>query len=160
MTTTVTRRYRFSASHRLHVGSFSDEQNKALYGKCNNPFGHGHDYVLDVTVAGPVDPTTGKMFSAAALDRLVRGEILERFAYRNINVDIPEFDGLVTTTENICVIISHLLSNRWYSEMPKETYLHRVFIQETDRNSFEIFVEAPAQPDHIDSAVEAVTVHV
>lgn len=138
MITMLTRRYRFCASHRLHAARLSDAENAELYGKCNNPFGHGHDYILDVTVSGPVDGQTGKLCSLDTLDRLVQDSILADFNHRNLNLEIPEFQSLVPTTENISVVISKRLSRVWNSEMPVKTCLARIYIEETARNSFEV----------------------
>ena len=140
--TRVTRRYRFAASHRLHIGGLSEQQNVALYGKCNNPFGHGHDYTLDVSVSGSVDAVTGKMFTTEQLDRLVNSAVLKRFEHRNINTDLPEFENLVPTTENICLVLENLLSNAWRSDMPQSTSLAGLRVEETARNSFEIVRES------------------
>jgi 6-pyruvoyltetrahydropterin/6-carboxytetrahydropterin synthase len=96
--TTLTRRFRFSASHRLHSDALSAAENDRIYGKCNNPFGHGHDYVLEVTASGPVDPVTGRVLRIETLDRLVQETILSRLSNRNLNLDIPEFATLVPTT--------------------------------------------------------------
>ena len=138
MTTTVTCRYRFSASHRLHIDGMSESENSELYGKCNNPFGHGHDYVLDVSVAGSIDPATGKMFGRDALDRLVRRAVLNDFEHHNLNRDLPEFGHLVPTTENISLAINERLGRLWNEQMPAVTKLVRIYVEETARNSFEV----------------------
>ena len=90
--TRVTRRYRFAASHRLHSNQFSQEENRELYGKCNNPYGHGHDYVLDVTAEGPLDAVSGRVVSIPALDRLVSETVLRDFDHRYFNADVRDFD--------------------------------------------------------------------
>src|SRR5580704_7712182 len=95
----LTRRYLFSASHRLHNDEMSDAENRAVYGKCNNPYGHGHNYALEVTVSGQVDPSTGMICNLIDLDETVRREILDRFDHENLNVR-SEFKVLVPTTEN------------------------------------------------------------
>ena len=130
MTTSLTRVYRFSASHRLHAASLSNAENSALYGKCNNPFGHGHDYVLEITCGG------GQV-RIGALDRLVNEAVLSNFAYSNINTDVPEFQQLVPTTENIVGVIADRLSTVWH-RLGGGVNLIRVHVQETARNSFEI----------------------
>ena len=143
--TSVTRRYHFSASHRLHAPSLTSEANDQLYGKCNNPYGHGHDYILEVTVTGSVDPTTGLLVRTAELDQLVRDNILSVFSGRNINLDIPAFRSLVPTTENIVMVISQILERRWAaSSMPSGARLSRVQVQETGRNGFELLIKTPA----------------
>jgi len=145
--TILTRRYRFSASHRLHSLELSESENQQLYGKCNYPYGHGHDYVLEVSVRGPVDPVTGVVIPAAKLDRLVSDTVLSVFASRNLNLDVCEFRSVVPTTENIAKIILGHLQRAWldYIDAPA-VQLQRVYIQETDRNSFEILAEVP-RPD-------------
>ena len=128
----LTRRYRFSASHRLDTPALSEEQNRRLYGKCNNPYGHGHDYVLDVTVAGEPDES-GQIVRREALDELVRERILTRFDHHNLNTDIPELAGVVATTENLAVAIESAL-RPW----PLPAKLFGVRISETERNIFEL----------------------
>src|ERR1700733_14104758 len=105
----LTRRYHFPASHRLHSPRLSDAENARLYGKCNNPFGHGHDYVLELTVSGDLDQATGLLVPLALLDRFAAEKILRLFAYRNINVDVPQFASLVPTTENMVRVIGNLV---------------------------------------------------
>jgi 6-pyruvoyltetrahydropterin/6-carboxytetrahydropterin synthase len=129
----LTRRYRFSASHRLDTPLLSPEENRKLYGKCNNPFGHGHDYVLDVTVAGSPDES-GQVVGREALDALVAERILARFDHRNLNSDIAELAGVVATTESLAVVIEKALSKRW----PLPAKLDCVRISETERNIFEL----------------------
>jgi 6-pyruvoyltetrahydropterin/6-carboxytetrahydropterin synthase len=129
----LTRRYRFSASHRLDTPALSVEQNRKLYGKCNNPFGHGHDYVLDVTVAGSPDES-GQIVGREALDTLVEERVLARFDHRNLNADIAELRGVVPTTESLAVAIEKTLAAGW----PLPAKLDRVRISETERNIFEL----------------------
>src|ERR1700692_779458 len=104
----LTRRYRFSASHRLHSAEMSAEENKTTYGKCNNPYGHGHNYALEVTVSGPVDQSTGMVCNLVDLDSFVQHEILERFDLENLNTR-PEFAHTIPTTENLCTAIYDIL---------------------------------------------------
>jgi 6-pyruvoyltetrahydropterin/6-carboxytetrahydropterin synthase len=129
----LTRRYRFSASHRLDTPRLSADENRRLYGKCNNPYGHGHDYVLDVTVAGAPDES-GQIVGREALDRLVQERILARFDHRNLNTDIAELTGVVPTTERLAVTIEKALADGW----PLPATLDRVRISETERNIFEL----------------------
>ena len=96
----LTRRYIFSASHRLHTDQLSADENRAVYGKCNNPHGHGHNYALEVTVSGQVNPATGMVCNLADLDDAVRCEVIERFDHLNLNLQ-PEFASYVPTTENL-----------------------------------------------------------
>ncbi|MGH9563483.1 MAG: 6-carboxytetrahydropterin synthase, partial [Terracidiphilus sp.] len=98
----LTRRYRFCASHRLHSREFSEEQNRELYGKCSNPHGHGHNYVVEVTVSGAVDPDTGMVANLGELDPFVNREVIEAFDHKYLNEQIAEFRDLVPTTENLC----------------------------------------------------------
>jgi 6-pyruvoyltetrahydropterin/6-carboxytetrahydropterin synthase len=156
--TTLTRRYRFSASHRLHSDALSAAENDRIYGKCNNPFGHGHDYVLEVTASGPVDPVTGRVLRIKSLDRLVQETILSRLSNRNLNLDIPEFATLVPTTENIALLITRLLEQNWTRYLGHASaHLSRVHIQETDRNGFEVLL--PAKTPHAAPQPELENVH-
>jgi 6-pyruvoyltetrahydropterin/6-carboxytetrahydropterin synthase len=127
----LTRRYRFAASHRLHSAHFGQEENKRLYGKCNNPYGHGHNYVVEVAVSGPVDPATGMIANLTDLDSFVEREVIEPFDHTYLNEEIPEFRERVATTENICIGIFNRLR-----EFP-HAKLERVRVEETSLNSFE-----------------------
>jgi 6-pyruvoyltetrahydropterin/6-carboxytetrahydropterin synthase len=129
----LTRRYRFSASHRLDTPAMTPVENRKLYGKCNNPYGHGHDYVLDVTVAGSPDES-GQIVGREALDAHVAERILARFDHRNLNTDIAELTGVVPTTESLAVVIETALAHDW--TLPAK--LDRVRISETERNIFEL----------------------
>lgn len=156
--TTLTRRYRFSASHRLHSPELSAARNAELYGKCNNPFGHGHDYVLEVTAAGPIDTATGLLLPISKFDRLIDEQVLRLFASRNINLDVPQFADRVPTTENIALVIADLLEHHWKTYLDgTRAHLHRVHVQETDRNGFEILLRARKNlsPRHVQ--LESVT---
>ncbi len=133
----VTRRYRFAAAHRLHAAAFSEQENQALYGKCNNPNGHGHDYVLEVSVTGPVHEATGRLLSPATLDRLVAEEVLAAFDHRNLNAEVPEFSQAPPTTENLTQLIRRRLLERW-AELGHEVRLAGIRLRETQRNTFEI----------------------
>jgi 6-pyruvoyltetrahydropterin/6-carboxytetrahydropterin synthase len=127
----LTRRYRFSASHRLHSAEMSDEENRVTFGKCNNPFGHGHNYFLEVTVSGPVDPRTGMVCNLVDLDSFVEREVLGRYNLENLNT-LQEFAQTVPTTENLCVEIFEILQRGF-----QFAHLERVRIEETMMNSFE-----------------------
>jgi 6-pyruvoyltetrahydropterin/6-carboxytetrahydropterin synthase len=129
----LTRRYRFSASHRLESPALSPEQNRTLYGKCNNPYGHGHDYVLDVTVEGAPDGN-GLIAQREALDEVVRSQVVARMDHRNLNVDVAEMAGAVPTTENLATAIWRSLEAGW--TIPAR--LIKIRISETDRNIFEL----------------------
>ena len=134
----VTRRYRFAASHRLHSALLSEDRNREAYGKCNNPFGHGHDYVLDVSVRGPAD-RDGRTVDRAALDELVAWQVIEPFDHRNLNVEVAEFARTVPTSENLAVEICRRLKAGWSAVFPGEwPKLDGVRIAETPRNIFEV----------------------
>ena len=100
----VTRRYRFCAAHRLHAAELSDDVNRKVFGKCNNPNGHGHNYTVFVTVCGEIDPQTGEITDIQRLDQLVNTKIVERFDHRHLNHD-PAFQDTVTTGENVAQFI-------------------------------------------------------
>ena len=135
----VTRRYGFSASHRLHAAVLSEEENYQLYGKCNNPYGHGHNYVVDVSARGPVDEHTGRAVDIAALDDLVRSEVLAPFDHSNLNTQVGAFQSVVPTSENLAIEICRRLKARWSAAFPGEwPKLHKIRIAETERNIFEI----------------------
>jgi len=127
----LTRRYRFSASHRLHSGEMSADENRATYGKCNNPHGHGHNYALEVTVSGPVDERTGMVCNLADLDGFVEREVLSRYDIANLNV-LEEFAQTVPTTENLCIAIYEILRRGFL-----DAHLDKVRLEETMLNSFE-----------------------
>ena len=127
----LTRRYRFSASHRLHSAGLSAEGNRATYGKCNNPYGHGHNYALEVTVSGPVDERTGMVCNLANLDGYVEREVLSRYDLENLNV-LQEFEQTVPTTENLCIAIYEILRRGF-----PHAHLDKVRLEETMLNSFE-----------------------
>jgi 6-pyruvoyltetrahydropterin/6-carboxytetrahydropterin synthase len=135
----VTRRYRFAASHRLHSAALTDDENRELYGKCSNPHGHGHDYVLDVTATGPVNPSSGQVVHVPTLDRLVRERVLQDFDHRYLNADLREFKSDVATSENIIRVIEDRLNARWRDAFPGEwPRLEGIRLRETKRNVFEL----------------------
>lgn len=124
------RRYMFSASHRLHAAELSAEENRAAYGKCNNPHGHGHNYVVEVLVGGPVDEATGMVMNLVEVDKAVRSQVLDRFDHANLNLDVA-FAARVPTTENLCHVVYDLLRDA----LP---LLERVRVEETENNFFEM----------------------
>ncbi len=137
--THLTRRYFFCASHRLHSRQLSAEANRELYGKCNNPYGHGHNYELEVTVSGPIEARTGHVVDLDELDILVKRNVTEPFDHRNLNEEIEQFQQLVPTTENLAMIVDQRLRAAWPSMFPDRTpALERVRIYETSRNIFQI----------------------
>ncbi|HVH70004.1 MAG TPA: 6-carboxytetrahydropterin synthase [Candidatus Dormibacteraeota bacterium] len=125
------RRYRFAASHRLHTPHLSEEENYRVFGKCSNPHGHGHNYVLEVSLSGKIDPTTGMIANLADLDAFVERLVLEEFDHRSLNDDVTAFRDTVPTTENLCIEIYRRLQKFPHAK------LERVRIQETGNNSFE-----------------------
>ena len=127
----VTRRYEFSASHRLHAPGLPEEENRRLYGKCNNPYGHGHNYRLEVTVSGAVDEATGMVCNLVDLDAFVQQHVLERYDHQNLNL-IQEFTKQVPTTENLCIAIYEIVQRGL-----RHAHLEKVRIEETMMNSFE-----------------------
>ena len=150
----VTRCYRFSASHRLHLESLSEQQNTELYGKCNNPFGHGHNYRLEVSVAGPVHQLTGQMIPLGQLDKLVQEHVLSSLEHHNLNVDVPQMTHLVPTTENLLRVVTDLLQQHWGDYIPGAARLYRVYIQETDRNGFSTLLSENGSHNVSDSGTQ------
>ncbi len=138
MTLYLTRRYRFSASHRLHSGALTEEENARIFGKCNSPYGHGHNYALEVTVAGPVDPATGMVFDLARLDSLVREQVLDTLDHTHLNLDVEAFQRTPPTTENLCVEIYRMLAEPWRRfAVGSSARLKKVRLEETSSNYFE-----------------------
>ena len=129
------RRYTISASHRLHADALSTEENCATYGKCNNPNGHGHNYVVEVLVGGAVDPETGMVVDMVALDQVVRTKVIGRFDHTNLNLD-SVFQNRVPTTENLCRAVFDLLRDA----LPSGELEH-VRVEETENNFFECYAE-------------------
>jgi 6-pyruvoyltetrahydropterin/6-carboxytetrahydropterin synthase len=127
----LTRRYRFAASHRLHSPRLSEDENRRIYGKCSNSYGHGHNYTVEVTIAGPVDPATGMIANLAELDPFVEREVIEPFDHKYLNEEVPAFRDRVPTTENLCVEIFKRLK-----PFPRAR-LERIRVEETSLNSFE-----------------------
>ena len=135
----VTRKYRFSSSHRLHVAALSDGENRELYGKCDNPYGHGHNYEIEISVRGPVDSRSGRTLDPAALDRLVEAQVLRPFDHRNLNAEIAAFQNIVPTTENLAHEIFRRLKTNWKTSFPGAwPVLDKIRIAETARNIFEV----------------------
>ncbi len=125
------RRYRFAASHRLHTDRLSEEENARVFGKCANPYGHGHNYVLEISVSGDVDPSTGMIANLAELDGFVEREVIEVVDHRSLNEDVAAFRDVVPTTENLCIEIFERLKRFPHAK------LEHVRVQETANNSFE-----------------------
>jgi 6-pyruvoyltetrahydropterin/6-carboxytetrahydropterin synthase len=125
------RRYRFSASHRLHTSHLSEEENSRVFGKCSNPYGHGHNYVVEVSLSGDVDSATGMIANLADLDAFVQRHVLDEFDHKSLNEDVLAFRDRVPTTENVCIEIFQRLKS-----FPKAK-LERIRVEETGKNSFE-----------------------
>ncbi len=132
----LTRRYAIAASHRLHNDKLSEAQNREVYGKCNNPYGHGHNYAVEVTVSGQVDRETGMVCNLVDLDDCFRREIMERFDHQNLNT-LSEFVDAPPTTENFAAVIFHILKRQF-----RAAHLEKIRIEETQNNSFEYLGEA------------------
>jgi 6-pyruvoyltetrahydropterin/6-carboxytetrahydropterin synthase len=130
------RRYRFSASHRLHSEAYSEEKNWETYGKCNNPYGHGHNYIMEVTTGGPIHPGTGMVCDLVKLDAAVRQNVTSRFDHTNLNLD-ESFRELVPTTENLCIEIHRRLAPVFAQGELGAAELVRVRVEETGNNFFE-----------------------
>jgi 6-pyruvoyltetrahydropterin/6-carboxytetrahydropterin synthase len=126
----LTRKYHFCAAHRLHSEHLSVEENLQLFGKCNNPHGHGHNYYLDVTVKGNPDPITGMIINLAQLDEIVERVVLDKFDHKHLNLDTEEFKGLNPTSEVVAMVIYNML----YPHLPQ---LYKIGLWETEKNYFE-----------------------
>lgn len=136
MKVAVYRKEHFNAAHRLHNPNWSEQQNDEVFGKCNNPNWHGHNYELIVKLVGEVDPETGYVYDMKELSDLIKAEVLQRFDHKNLNLDTEAFKELNPTAENIAVVIWNLLRKKI-----DERYALKVTLYETERN----FVEYPAE---------------
>ena len=135
----MTRRYEFAASHRLHSKALGERENRELYGKCNNPYGHGHNYTVEVSVRGPADERTGRAVDTRRLDELVKAAVIEPFDHRNLNLEVAAFEKVVPTSENLGHEIGRRLKRGWKDVFPGEwPKLEKIRIVETPRNIFEI----------------------
>jgi len=138
VTAEISRKYSFAAAHRLHSTRLSDEENRAIYGKCNNPYGHGHDYEVELRVRGKVDPRTGVVAALDLLDQVAEKSFLAPFRFRDLN-EIDAFRHAVPTTENLASEIFERLRAGWDSVFGVDgPRLKSVRIAETDRNICEI----------------------
>ncbi|MBI4892176.1 MAG: 6-carboxytetrahydropterin synthase [Acidobacteria bacterium] len=145
-TVRLTRRYRFSAAHRLATPLLSAEENRAVFGKCNNPHGHGHDFTVELSLLGAPDERTGRLVPLAALDQFASEVVLKPFDRRNMNVEIADFAALVPTTENLAVVLARRVASAWpvwFAGSPAR--FEKLRIWETKRNIFEMSV--PAAPE-------------
>ncbi len=135
----LAKRYPFSASHRLHSPELSDDENARVFGKCNNPFGHGHNYILEVAVRGLADAESGMVVSRKTLDSFVERHVISKLDHANLNCDVSELQGVVPTTENLALLVDNWLKQAWDDELgARGVKLARVRIEETPRNTFEI----------------------
>ena len=146
----LTRRYRFSATHRLYSDALSDATNREIYGKCANDNGHGHNYQVFITMAGPIDPVSGMCCDLDALDALVRERVIDRYDHRHLNLDVEDYVDLVPTGENIVRRIWGLLADAGARTavgggQAAEPRLHKVRLVETRDNAFE-FTGGPTEP--------------
>lgn len=138
----LNRRYHFSASHRLHTEAYDAAKNHAVFGKCNNPHGHGHNYTVQVTLSGQVDPSTGMVCNLADLDAFAQTNLLARFDHINLNT-MDCFANAVSTTENLSIEIYRIFQN-----FPA-AHLERVHVEETSNNSFDYAGDATPTPGTI-----------
>lgn len=136
MKVAVYRKARFCAAHRLYNPKWSDEKNDEVFGLCNNPSYHGHNYSLDVKVTGNINPDTGYVIDLKVLKDIIKTEVEDRFDHKNLNLDCPEFEGLIPTAEHIAVVIYNLLRARIDPSLELQVRLY-----ETEKN----FVEYPAE---------------
>lgn len=126
----LTRRETFSACHRLHSKDLTDEENRQVFGKCNNPNGHGHNYSLEVTVKGRPDPKTGMVINIHDLKAVIEAEVMQTLDHKNVDLDVSWFANKVSTAENIAVFIWKQVVGR----LPKGAVLHKVKLWETEKN--------------------------
>ncbi|MDH3270969.1 MAG: 6-carboxytetrahydropterin synthase [Gemmatimonadota bacterium] len=127
----VTRRAHFCAAHRLHRDDWSEERNRAVFGDCSNPNWHGHNYTLDVTVEGPVDPETGFVMDLKALKRAMAEQVVDDLDHCNLNLEVSWLEGIIPSTENVAVAIWERLA----AALPDAVRLARVHLRETPNNS-------------------------
>lgn len=126
---TISRRETFNAAHRLFREEWSDEKNMEVFGKCSHPNYHGHNYVLEVLVSGKIDPMTGFVMDLKDLKTVIQDKIIEQFDHRNLNLDCPEFEGIIPTTENIAIVIWKILREHLEQHLEIE-----VRVSETEKN--------------------------
>jgi 6-pyruvoyltetrahydropterin/6-carboxytetrahydropterin synthase len=135
--TFVTRKVHFNAAHRLHNPSKSDQWNLDTFGKCNHSNWHGHNYVLEVTVAGKPDPDTGYVIDLGKLKKLLENEILEPCDHKNLNLDVPFLQGIIPSSENLCEVFYNQIKDEVKKIAAKDSVLYSVKLFETERNSAE-----------------------
>ncbi len=132
----VTRQVKFSAGHRLHNPLLSDEENVSIFDKCNNPNGHGHNYILEVTLSGEINPSTGYVYDLKKLKTIIYDEIVDKVDHKNLNTDVEFLKGINPTVENLAVAIWNLLANKF-----DEAKLYKIKIFETDTSFVEYYGE-------------------
>ena len=132
MIATICRKAHFNAAHRLHNPNWSEQKNEEVFGKCNNPYYHGHNFELEVRVKGEVNPDTGFIIDMADLGKIIKTEVEHRFDHKNLNLDCPEFEGVMPSTENFAKIIYDILKEK----IDAEHQLH-ITLYETSKNSVE-----------------------
>lgn len=132
----LTRKFSFSAAHRLFNPNFSDEENERIYDKCNNPNWHGHNYVLEVTIKGKVDPRTGYVIDLKNLKKIINDEIINKVDHKNLNLDVDFLQGVIPTLENLVVAFWNFLKPRIM-----DGELFKIKLYETDNNYIEYFGE-------------------
>jgi 6-pyruvoyltetrahydropterin/6-carboxytetrahydropterin synthase len=130
----VTRKEHFNASHRLHNPEKSDEWNRQTFGKCNNPNWHGHNYVIEVTVAGEPDPETGYVIDLAKLKSIIKKNILDKCDHKNLNLEVPFLKGIIPSSENLCKAFFKELENDVNQASSNKSSLYSVKLFETERN--------------------------
>ena len=133
MKTTITRRMTFCAGHRLFKPGLTDDENRAIFGECSNPNGHGHNYVLEVSVSGEIDPSTGMIINLKTLKQIIETEVIAKVDHRNLNLDVPFMQGLIPTTEAFAGKIFELLDAALGKGL-----LSRVVLWESENNRFEV----------------------
>jgi 6-pyruvoyltetrahydropterin/6-carboxytetrahydropterin synthase len=135
----LSRRYHFSSSHRLHTDAYDAAKNQTVFGKCNNPHGHGHNYTVQVTFSGQVDPATGMVCNLADLDAFAQKNLIARFDHTNLNT-LDCFANKVSTTENLSIEIHRIFQGF------TAAHLERIHVEETSNNSFDYAGEATPAP--------------
>jgi 6-pyruvoyltetrahydropterin/6-carboxytetrahydropterin synthase len=133
----VTRKSHFNASHRLHNPNKSDEWNQRVFGKCNNPNWHGHNYIIEVTVAGEPDPDTGYVIDLGELKSIIKKRVIDPCDHKNLNLEVPFLEGIIPSTENLCKAFFNEIEEEFKQIEDNTSILYSVRLQETERNSAE-----------------------
>jgi len=138
----LSRRYHFSAAHRLHTDAYDAPRNQTVFGKCNSPYGHGHNYTVQVTFSGSIDPITGMVVNLADLDAFARTNLLDRFDHTNLNL-LPCFENTVSTTENLSIEVHRIFKQFALA------HLEQVHVEETSNNSFDFIGSSAPAPGRL-----------